>query len=207
MSEYVTYETGGKREVKTGKGRYDLLSPIFLRRLALVMEKGGKMHGDRNWEKGLPLHSYIDSALRHIFQLLAGDTDEDHAAHAAWNLQGFIHTSEMIQEGELPATLNDLPRCYFGPAEEEYTITEKGRRTLKVIEFEEWLEFAPKSISETFDHFRWRGWTDDEIMDTKDALVRAGKVDYDGNRYILSKYKGVDSDVDGEAILPIRPPA
>jgi Domain of unknown function (DUF5664) len=103
------YETGALRENAPGKGRYDLISPIFLRRLAIVFEKGAEKYADRNWEKGIPLGKYLDSALRHIEQVLEGQDNEDHAAQASWNLCCFIHTKEMIDRGILPEELNDLP--------------------------------------------------------------------------------------------------
>lgn len=102
------WDTGSRRDTREGKGRYDLLSPVSIRRLAGVMERGAAKYGDRNWEKGQPLSRYLDSALRHTFQVLEGKTDEDHAGQAAWNLMAFIHTQEKIAGGELPAELDDL---------------------------------------------------------------------------------------------------
>ena len=37
----------------------------FLLELAKHYEKGVEKYGERNWEKGIPQHSYIDSAVRH----------------------------------------------------------------------------------------------------------------------------------------------
>jgi hypothetical protein len=99
--------TGGLRDKTTGKGRYDLLSPIAIHRLAQHYENGAIKYDDRNWEKGIPIKSFIDSGLRHFFQFLAGKTDEDHAAAAAWNLMGAMHTIEMIKQGKLPRSLMD----------------------------------------------------------------------------------------------------
>jgi hypothetical protein len=103
------YRTGAQRENAPGKGRYDLLSPIFLKRVALVCEKGAQKYADRNWEKGMPLSKFIDSALRHIEQALEGMNEEDHIAQSAWNLMGYIHTKEMIDRGLLPKELDDMP--------------------------------------------------------------------------------------------------
>lgn len=182
MSEIETFCTGGQRESKRGKGRFDLISPRALFRLARVCEEGARKRGERNWEKGLPLHSFLDSALRHITQLLRRDTDEDHAAHALWNLAGFIHTQEMIQEGLLPFALDDLPR----PAPVSRTVSNSGPQyataRLATDDFLHWLEDGPRNIQRTFDHFREEGWTVEEILDVKEALVRAGKVDYYGGQ-------------------------
>ncbi len=105
-----TWPTGSRRDCRAGKGRYDLLSPYALRRLARHFEAGAVKYGDRNWEKGQPLTRYLDSALRHICGILSGDQTEDHAAAADWNMHCFMHTQEMITAGALPAELDDLPK-------------------------------------------------------------------------------------------------
>jgi hypothetical protein len=102
------FDTGSRRDTREGKRRYDLISPVALARLAGVLERGAAKYGDRNWEKGQPLSRYLDSALRHTFQVLAGKTDEDHAGQAMCNLMAFIHTQEAVANGLLPAELNDL---------------------------------------------------------------------------------------------------
>ena len=109
--------TGAHRDAATGKGRYDLISPIALKRLAIHYESGGKKYGDRNWEQGFPLHSLIDSALRHLSGHLEGLRDEDHLAAALFNIVGIIHTEEMIKRGLLPKELDDLPN-YIGESNE-----------------------------------------------------------------------------------------
>ena len=103
------FSTGAMRENASDKGRYDLISPIMLKRLAIVMERGAKKYYDRNWEKGMPLYRYIDAALRHTNQYLEGMRDEDHLAQAIFNLMACIHTEEMIKRGVLPKELDDLP--------------------------------------------------------------------------------------------------
>jgi hypothetical protein len=102
------FGTGSVRDVRDGKGRYDLLPVRAIRRLARHFENGAKKYGDRNWEKGQPLSVYLDSALRHGFNVLEGKTDEDHAAAMAWNIMAFIETQERILEGSLPASLADV---------------------------------------------------------------------------------------------------
>ena len=103
------FDTGAKREVKGGKGRFDLLPPRALKRLAIHFENGGKNHGDRNWEKGIPLHSYVDSGFRHFNEFMEGKTDENHLNACMWNLTCLVETIERIREGILPKSLNDLP--------------------------------------------------------------------------------------------------
>lgn len=116
--EYVTkdsgiraeFATGSRRDTRKGKGRYDLMSPIALERIAGVLERGAEKYGERNWEKGQPVSRYMDSALRHTLQHLAGERDEDHIAQACWNLMAVMHTEVLCDLGLLPAELNDTPK-------------------------------------------------------------------------------------------------
>ncbi len=112
--DHKQFETGAVRDSATGKGRFDLITPIGLKRLAKHYENGARKYSERNWEKGIPLMRFLDSALRHLNTykecLLTGETpEEDHMAAVAWNALGFIHTEEMIQKGLLSETLDDRP--------------------------------------------------------------------------------------------------
>ena len=112
----TTFESGAKREVLQGKGRFDLVSPVMLARLAVIMERGAAKYSDRNWEKGMPLSRFVDSAYRHLTQYLFGQRDEDHVGQAIFNLMALLHTQAMIDNGKLPESLNDLPN-YQGEGE------------------------------------------------------------------------------------------
>lgn len=96
--ERERYEAGAVRDKQDGKGRYDLLSPWAIHRLALHYEAGAKKYEERNWEKGIPASRCISSALRHIFQWLAGSREEDHLAAAVWNLCAVMHYEELRPE-------------------------------------------------------------------------------------------------------------
>lgn len=111
------YASGATRDNSAGKGKYVLVPPTALRRLAGVYERGAKNHGSRNWEKGFSMERGLDSAIRHIFQHLEGMRDEDHLAQAAWNLFAVMHFEDMIDRGLLPKELNDLPN-YLARKEE-----------------------------------------------------------------------------------------
>lgn len=91
------FETGAVRDMHEGKGRCDLLPPNALLRLARHFENGVVKYGDRNWEKGIPENSFIDSGLRHIFKYMAGEKDENHLIAAVWNLICLVET-EMKNE-------------------------------------------------------------------------------------------------------------
>lgn len=106
-----SFDTGAVRDIAIGKGRYDLLPTRAIKRLALHYEKGAAKYGDENWLKGIPLRRTMDSAIRHAFAALEGQTDEDHLIAAAWNLLAIVEYQERIKEGLLPETLDDMPKC------------------------------------------------------------------------------------------------
>jgi len=64
-------------------------------------------YGEWNWAKGLPVSWYMDSLLRHAFQYLAGDAEEDHLAAVAWNAFAIIHTEVFLPELQDIATRRD----------------------------------------------------------------------------------------------------
>jgi hypothetical protein len=102
------FSTGSVRDSRDGKGRFDLISPIGLKRLAQLYERGAVKYGERNWEKGQKLGRYLDSALRHLNDYRSGERTEDHLAAVAWNAFSFIHTEQLIREGRLPKELDDI---------------------------------------------------------------------------------------------------
>lgn len=99
----IDYGTGAIRETSEGKGRYDLISPEGLKRLAIWYENGAKKYADRNWEKGLPISRCFDSMQRHANKYLEGDDEEDHLAAVVWNAFAIMHFEKYMPE------LMDIP--------------------------------------------------------------------------------------------------
>ena len=66
-------------------------------------EEGAKKYDERNWEKGIPLHNYIDSGIRHFLKCMAGWTDEPHNRAFVWNMLCLLWTLRNHPE------LDDLP--------------------------------------------------------------------------------------------------
>lgn len=90
----IEYKTGAHREDKIGKGRFDLIEPGMLVRLAKKCEEGAIRYGANNWKKGLSNNSYWDSAFRHFTQARMGCKDEDHIIACIWNLMALIYNEE-----------------------------------------------------------------------------------------------------------------
>lgn len=82
------FETGAKRDMQEGKGDMVSLPNMAILRLSKHYESGAKKYGRWNYTKGIPLSSFMDSSLRHIFKYLAGWDDEDHLSAAAFNILG-----------------------------------------------------------------------------------------------------------------------
>ena len=101
--DMTVFESGAVRDKKTGKGRCDLLPACVLLRLAKHYERGAERFGPYNWKQGIPCHSFVDSALRHMLKYMDGWTDEDHLIAAIWNLCGLAWTEEKLPE------LMDIP--------------------------------------------------------------------------------------------------
>lgn len=106
----IDYTTGAVRDTG-GKGRMDLLPMCALIRISKHMEDaiapdpetGVPHYPERNWERGLPMHSMIDSAFRHLAKYVDGQTDEDHLCAAATNLLMAMWTEEKHPE------MQDIP--------------------------------------------------------------------------------------------------
>jgi hypothetical protein len=107
--ERTQFESGAQRDCQEGKGRMDLLPYRALMAVSKIFEEGAKKYDANNWRKGIPLSRYADSGQRHFAKWMVGMRDEPHLEQACWNLLCLIETSALIEEGQLPAELNDLP--------------------------------------------------------------------------------------------------
>ena len=60
--------------------------------VAKHFEEGAKKYGENNWQKGIPVKCYIDSAIRHYIKWLRCDQDEPHDRAFCWNIMCAIWT-------------------------------------------------------------------------------------------------------------------
>ena len=123
-----SFKTGAVRDVG-GKGRMDLLPWCAIIRISKHMEDaispdpetGVPHYPERNWERGLPMHSMINSAARHLAKYQMGLTDEDHLCAAATNLLMAMWTEENMPE------MQDIPSRINMDSEDELHLTSKRR--------------------------------------------------------------------------------
>lgn len=90
----VRFPSGAVRSKEGEKERWDLITPIGLRRLAETCAEGAEKYGVGNWQRGIPASNLLNHAIRHIYLYLEGDDSEDHLAHAAWNILAVCHFEE-----------------------------------------------------------------------------------------------------------------
>lgn len=95
--------------------------------LAKHYEEGAKKYSDRNWEKGIPCHCYVDSGLRHLTKFYRGDQDEPHDRAFLWNMFGLLWTLRNRPE------CNDLPYEGTKLTEPEESYIRKDIRITKEV--------------------------------------------------------------------------
>ena len=131
MSSVRQFETGATRN--NDKGRDDpegYLSPLALDRFFQYMTKhriqsDGSIRASDNWQRGIPLETYMKSLWRHFFHLwqrhrgyevrdphAGADICEDLCA-ILFNAQGYLH--EVIKEREKDKNDNEPFRTMFEP--------------------------------------------------------------------------------------------
>ena len=107
-ADLTKFPSGAVRSNDAANVRFDLITPIGLRRLAETCAEGAKKYGAYNWEKGIPASEMLNHAIRHIYLWLEGDRGEDHLAHAAWNILGVCHFEETLPAMiDVPTRLSD----------------------------------------------------------------------------------------------------
>ena len=83
MDEGLLYEAldAFKERTQKWKTSYGMILEV-----AKHFEEGAKKYGENNWQKGLPLNCYIDSAVRHFLKYCDGWDDEPHDRAFVWNI-------------------------------------------------------------------------------------------------------------------------
>ena len=98
------FATGAVRDHKVGVGRMDLLPWEAIMRVSKHCEQGALKYGERNVDKGIPQHSFVDSAFRHLAKYVEGWNDEAHLVAACWNVLWALQQEEKDMDW-----LMDLP--------------------------------------------------------------------------------------------------
>lgn len=107
-----TFESGATRDTNEDKLDYEgFLSPIVVRRFAKYMHKhrvqsDGTLRDSDNWQKGMPLDSYMESGWRHFMDwwgehrgIESREGLEDALCALLFNVQGYLF--EILQEEDV----------------------------------------------------------------------------------------------------------
>lgn len=95
MEENKTFPSGAVRSKDADDTRFDLISPIGLRRLAARYALGAKKYDDHNWRKGMPHSDLLNHLMRHANLYNSGDRSDDHLAAVAWGAFALMHFEEV----------------------------------------------------------------------------------------------------------------
>lgn len=98
--ERQQFESGMVRDTEDAKIDYTLAldGPMF-ERYAAHLTKGAKKYAPRNWMQAsgpAELERAKRSLLRHVFALLRGERDEDHAAAVWFNVNLFEYVNDQM---------------------------------------------------------------------------------------------------------------
>lgn len=121
-------------------------------------EAGAAKYGENNWQKGIPLHCYLDSAVRHYLKHCRGDKDEPHDRAFVWNLLcaiwTFNHKPELddVEMDLVDEPLNTKPLVWDAPDPSTFI----GKVTTE--EFEDGIRVRINKTAE---------------MDLEDAMVKS----------------------------------
>lgn len=103
---------GALRKVQR-KGRYDLIPPEALERVAFRFQDALDHYPEDDWKNGMPINKCVDSAMRHIMDYILGRNNEDHLAAAVTNLMMIMWTEQ--HKPELVHPLRKHIRPWWGP--------------------------------------------------------------------------------------------
>lgn len=120
-----TFESGATRSSDEGRPDYDgYLSPLVIERFGEYMTKhrkqaDGTLRDSDNWQKGMPLSTYVKGLYRHFMHFWArhrgwpvsdkqaAPTIEDDLCAMLFNVQGYLHTllaAKVVQKDEWAST-------------------------------------------------------------------------------------------------------
>lgn len=99
LRDFVAAFDRGEKEYSV-KYISDVRYCTMILEVAKHFEEGAKKYGENNWQKGIPVNCYIDSAVRHYLKWLRGDKDEPHDRAFVWNLMCCIWEVDYHKEDQ-----------------------------------------------------------------------------------------------------------
>lgn len=124
------FETGSVRDMSEGKGDMVSIPWLAVLRLSKHYENGAKKYKRYNYLKGIPVSSFIDSAMRHLAKYQCGCDDEDHLSAAVFNILGAMQMEGMGIMQDIPTRTGCNTFDYF----EDPEIGQKVREAYTDVE-------------------------------------------------------------------------
>ena len=145
------FSTGAKRDTAEGKGRPSLISPVLIHRLGVLLEKGAEHYGANNWMKGMPYRRTMDSVIRHVFQWLAGDEEEDHLAAVCFGAMCLMHYEadtalDLELDDRCEEEMRKILPSILTPPLKDATVQTDGGSVAEVCDREAYREGGPFDI-------------------------------------------------------------
>lgn len=113
---YLFQQTGDVDHLYCALGTFERAlgdTPTMILEVSKHFEEGAEKYGEGNWQKGLPVKCYINSAVRHYLKWLRGDNDENHHLAFCWNLMCCLwtckHKPELNEYGLKKCRVCDEP--------------------------------------------------------------------------------------------------
>ena len=108
MPQFETKDSGKRQTFPTGMQRDSEDKPLYtdvyyplVKRHAELMMRGAQKYGKSNWQKAkteAELNRFRESLLRHTYQYLMGDQDEDHLAAILFNTHGCALVEDRLND-------------------------------------------------------------------------------------------------------------
>lgn len=118
--ERTQFSTGAQRDMSENKGDMASIPWESILRLSRHYEEGAKKYRRWNFRQGIPMSSYLDSAMRHLAKYMCGCDDEDHLSAAVFNCLGAMlveqQTPELI---DIPMRIGRKRYVYFNNNQQE----------------------------------------------------------------------------------------
>lgn len=99
---YVLHEIENYKETKNAEYLYNAIQYFckdegislvdMMLEVSLHYRDGAEKYGEDNWKNGLPVKSYISSAVRHLLKHIDGYKDEAHHRGFVWNIMSALWT-------------------------------------------------------------------------------------------------------------------
>lgn len=185
------FTDGGGKRFNKGKLRYDLVHPKAHEDMVSVLTDGAIKYCERNWERGMPWTTVLQSLKRHIAAFESGEdydpeSNKLHMAHAACNVhflnayyylypQGDDRPKRFLNQPNIGLDIDEVLADWVSAWMEKYNIKAKP---------ESWT--FDYEIMERFKTMKENGELDDFYLNIK-PLIKPEEIPFEPHCYITAR--------------------